>query len=98
MVAWAAVPLCLWLAIGLRIDDRNGESIDVVIEEARPRLISRKWIEGENHVLFWRISTGIVLLSVFNVWFAYHRETIKAGSAPRATTQTAPLGGAVVGG
>jgi hypothetical protein len=97
VTAWAAVPFCVWLAIGLRIDDRHDESIDVVIEEARPRLIGRKWIEGENHVIFWRISTVIVLLSAFNVWFAFRREPNKVKSVPRAATQTAPPGGAVVG-
>ena len=73
-VAWAAVPLCVWLAIGLRIDDQNDESIDVVIEEVRPRLLGRKWIEGETRVLVWRISTGIVLLAALNVMLAYGRE------------------------
>src|SRR4051812_6239779 len=98
--AWAAVPFCVWLAIGLRVDDRLDESIDVVIEEARPRLIGRKWIEGENHVIFWRISTVIVVLSALNVWFAYHRETNRAGFAPRTATkrprQVGPLQGADV--
>lgn len=70
VVAWAAVPLCVWLAIGLHIDDRHDESIDVLIEEARPRIIGRKWIEGENQVLVWRISTVILLASALNVWLA----------------------------
>ena len=98
VTAWAAVPFCVWLAIGLHVDDRLDESIDVVIEEARPRMIGRRWIEGENHVIFWRISTAIVLLSAFNVWFAYGREPNKVNSAPRTATQTAPPGGAVAGG
>ena len=75
VTAWAAVPICLWLALGLRVDDRHDESIDVLVEEARPRSLGRKWIEGENHVLVWRISTGIVVLSSFNVWLAYHLAT-----------------------
>src|SRR3954454_23653462 len=94
VVAWAAVPVCVWLAIGLRIDDRYDESIDVVIEEARPRIIGRKWIEGENKVFFWRISTAIVLLSAFNVWLAYHLETRCAEEPGREVMETIPAIGA----
>lgn len=79
VIAWAAILMCSWLAMGLRFDDRDDESIDVVIEEARPRFIGRRWIEGENQVLFLRISTLMIILSFLNVLFAYGRMTDRNG-------------------
>jgi hypothetical protein len=73
-VVWSVVPVGIWLALGLRADDHDDESIDTVIEE------ERRWpwylTSEETIVKVWRISTLTIALgaadlaiAAWRVWF-----------------------------
>src|SRR5262245_57401267 len=70
-VVWSVVPVGIWLALGLRADDRDDESIDTVISE------ERRWpwylTSEETIVRVWRISTLTIALGVADLAIAAWR-------------------------
>jgi hypothetical protein len=70
-VAALAVPLCLWLGMGLRLDGDDDEMTDQVIIESRQRydFLGVK----ENWISIFRLSTGVILLGLASLVVAIWR-------------------------
>jgi hypothetical protein len=82
-LAWSAAPLCLWLALGLRADDRDDENIDLIVDEHSRRGGPLRWILGDSLPTVYRVSTEIVVLAVINIVVAYGLEAKRAEAKAR---------------
>ena len=82
-LAWSAAPLCLWLSLGLRADDRDDENIDLIVDERSRRGGPLRWLLGDSLPSVYRISTEIVVLAVINIVVAYGLEAKRAEAKAR---------------
>ena len=62
LVAALAVPLCLWLGLGLRVDGEDGEVADGVTWESRGRY---DWFGLKDHLVSeFRLSSAVIALGL----------------------------------
>src|SRR5262249_50689251 len=76
-VVGSATAVGIWLALGLRADDRDDECADLVVEE-EAHLWSWVGLGKETWVSVWRISTTTIILGIVALalaaWRVWHPE------------------------